>query len=182
MKKRVAKILSFTKMLLICSLFFGASLSFAQEDIFEISRSGSIEDITSLYKNDKASIDKKNEQGYTPLTLACYSGNIEVATFLAEKVENIDGNSNYGTPLMAAVYKNQAEIVEVLLNNNADPNIQDSQGGTAMHYAVLFKNYKIIELLKEADADFTIKNNVKKSAQDFAISYKDKKLNELLNL
>ncbi|RAJ16910.1 hypothetical protein LY08_00686 [Olleya aquimaris] len=163
--------------LLMCSLF-----SYAQTDIFEVSRNGTLEDIEAIYKQDQQSINKKNDQGYTPLTLACYNGNVAVANFLAGKVDDINGNSNYGTPLMAAVYKGYTKIVAILLQHDANPNIQDKQGGTAMHYAVLFKKYDIIKLLVDADADFNIKNNANKSALDFAISYKDETLNELLNL
>ena len=173
---------SLTKTLVFSCLFLYSTFTFAQSDIFEVSRNGSLEEIKAIYNQDKELVNSKNEQGYTPLTLACYNGNLEVASFLVEKVSDINGNSNYGTPLMAAVYKSYDKIVTVLLKHNANPNIQDSQGGTAMHYAVLFKKYEIIKLLIDADADFNIQNNVKKSALDFAISYKDEKLNELLNI
>lgn len=173
---KIAKSLLFS-VLLLCSL-----IGYAQSDIFEVSRNGSLEEIQAIYNQDKSLIDSKNDKGYTPLTLACYNGNLEVANFLVEKVSDINGNSNYGTPLMAAVYKGYDKIVAVLLQHNANPNIQDAQGGTAMHYAVLFKKYDIVKLLVEADADFNIQNNVKKSALDFAISYNDENLNKLLNI
>lgn len=176
------RLLANFKKMLFCSIVLIVSSAFAQSDIFEVSRNGSLAELKVLYNKDNTIINKKNEQGYTPLTLACYNGNLEVAAFLIKKVDNLDGNSNYGTPLMAAVYKGHQKIVEILLNNKANPNVQDSQGGTAMHYAVLFKNYEIIKLLTKTNADFNIKNNVEKSAIDFAISFKDKKLNELLNL
>lgn len=182
MKTKISSILSITKAKMFGCLFLFSILTFSQSDIFEISRNGSLEEIEAIYKLDKESINLKNEQGYMPLTLACYNGNLEVATFLVDKVLDINGNSDFGTPLMAAVYKGYDNIVEILLKYKADPNIQDSQGGTAMHYAVLFRKYKIIELLVEAGADFNIENDVKKSALDFAISYKDEKLNKLLNI
>ena len=167
--------------LIISCLFFNYNV-YSQTDIFEISRTGSIEDIETLYSKDKNLINQKNEQGYTPLTIACYNGNSNVALFLADKVEDINGNSKFGTPLMAATYKGYDKIVKILLDNNAKTNLQDSQGATAMHYAVLFRSYKIIELLINSNADFSIKNNVGKSAMDFAISYNDDTLNKLLNI
>ena len=173
---------SLTIILFFSFLFLFSSLVFSQSDIFDISRNGTLEEIKAIYNQDKELVNSKNDQGYTPLTLACYKGNLEVAMFLVEKVSDINDNSNYGTPLMAAVYKGYDKIVAELLKHNANPNIQDSQGGTAMHYAVLFKKYEIIKLLLKAGADFNIQNNVKKSALDFAISYKDEKLNKLLNI
>jgi len=83
---------------------------------------------------------------------------------------------------MAAAVKGYDNIVEILLNHDANPDITDNQGVTAAHYAVLFKNYKIVEKLVNAKADFNIKNNVNKSAMDYAISHNDEKLNEILKL
>jgi ankyrin repeat protein len=81
---------------------------------------------------------------------------------------------------MAAAVKGYDNIVEILLNHDANPDIADDQGVTAAHYAVLFKNYKIVEKLVNAKADFNIKNNVNKSAMDYAISHNDEKLNKIL--
>ena len=114
--------------------------------------------------------------------MACYHGNYDVVKFLVNKVEDINANSDRGTPLMAAVFKKELSIVELLLKNNANPNIKDINGSTAMHYATMFKNYEIIKLLVDADSDFTIKDNNGKSALDFAKAYKDNKLNSILNL
>ena len=172
----------FKTFLFSCLFSYSAFSQLVSFDVFDVCRKGTLEEIKEIYKKNNELINCTNEQGYSPLTLACYNGNIAVASFLAERVSDIDGNSKYGTPLMAAVYKGNDHLVSVLLKYNANPNKQDLQGETAMHYAVLFKKYDIIKLLKEAKADFTIKNNVEKSALDFAISYKDEKLNELLNV
>lgn len=170
--------------LLFIGLFVFTSVlpSRAQDDIYEVCRSGSLEQIQAIYKQNKALIDTQNNKGYLPITLACYHGNTEVVEFLADKVKNIDGNSNYGTPLMAAVFKKDKNIVKILLDNNADPNIIDSNGTTAMHYATMFQNYDIVKLLIGAKADFTIKDNTGKSAIDFAIAYNDSVLKDLLNI
>ncbi|MEJ6792858.1 MAG: ankyrin repeat domain-containing protein [Lacinutrix sp.] len=157
-------------------------LSFSQTDIFEVWRSGNVEAITKLYKIDKNIINKTNENGYSPITLACYNKNIEIVVFLVDKVKNINGNSNYGTPLMAATYKGSAEIVEILLDNNAITDLQDKKGETAAHLAVMFKKLDIIKLLVEAKADFKIKNNYEKSPIDYAKLYNDENINKLLKL
>ncbi len=163
-------------------MFFNVLSSRAQDDIYDVCRNGNLEQIQAIYEQNNALIDKHNNKGYLPITLACYHGNVEVVEFLADKVKNIDGNSNYGTPLMASVFKKDKNIVKILLDNNANPNIPDNNGTTAMHYATMFQNYEIVQLLIDANADFSMKDNTGKSAIDFAIAYNDKKLKDLLNI
>ena len=141
---------------------------FGQADIFDAARSGTIEDVKALMAINSDTINAVDEKGYCPLTLACYKGNEDVALFLASKVKDIDGNSDYGTPLMAAVYKNRPLIVEKLLGLKANPNAADVNGTTPLHYAIIFRNEKIIRLLVDADADVNLKDKRGKSAKDYA--------------
>ena len=108
--------------------------SLAQRDIYDISRGGNLQEIRQAYEDNSSIINESNSKGYLPLTLACYHGNYEVVSFLVDKVEDINANNNQGTALMAAVFKKDIDIVKLLLDNNADPNIADANGTTAMHY------------------------------------------------
>lgn len=170
------------KLLLLLVVTLSCTSLFAQKDIFDISRSGTIEELEQLYKETPEIINTKNEVGYTPLILACYSGNEEAVSFLMNKVDNIDGTSTYGTPLMAAVFKGYIKIVSMLLKQGANPNVADNKGTTAAHYAVLLKNYNIVEQLVRAKANFDLKDNVGKSALDYAKTFNDEKLNKILQL
>ena len=156
--------------------------SFSQNDVFEVCRTGSLEDITKLYNQDKTIINAKNEHGYSALTLACYNGNEDVVRFLVDKVETVNSDSKYGSPLMAAVYKRNKNITKLLIDHNVDVNFQDSKGVTAAHYAVMFKMYDIVALFVNSKADFDLKNNKGETAKDYAVLYKDKKLIDLLNI
>ena len=157
------------------------NLSFSQADIFDISRSGSVNDAIALYTKNPKCINLTNDNGHTPLILPSYHGNEELVAFLIDKVKDVNDNSDYGTPLMAAVVKGNTAIVEMLLKKHADTNIADANGTTALHYAVMFKNYDLVKLLLEAKADATLKDNRDKSALDYAMIYNDKKLTNLLN-
>lgn len=169
------------KKFFILFFFINASFAFAQNDIYDVCRKGSVSDLISIYSNNPESIDQSDEHGYTPLILACYHGNEEVVRFLLDKVDDINGSSNYGTPLMAAVVKGDENIVELLLKRNADTDIPDSNGTTALHYAVMFKNYDIIKLLIEARANVTLKDNRGRSALEYAQMLNEKKITNLLN-
>jgi len=143
------------------------------QNIFDVSRNGTVDELKKIYNNDPKSIYSKNENGYSPLTLACYNGNYDVVLFLVNKLDSIDVKSDYGSPLMAAVVKGETKIVSLLIENNANLNLTDKNGTTALHYAVMFRNYDIIKLLLEADADFNLKDNRNQSALDYALIFKD---------
>lgn len=161
-------------------LIIGFSKSYAQNEFYDACRKGNLKEVISIYSKDPNIVDKKNNDGYSPLILACYHGNKEVVEFLVDKVKDVNQSSPYGSALMAAVVKGNNELVEFLLNNNADPNLADENGTTAMHYAVMFKNYEAVKLLIKAKADLEIKDNRGQCALDYAKIQKDKKLTNLL--
>jgi ankyrin repeat protein len=143
-------------------------LSYSQNNIFDVARKGTVKDVERLMTINPDTINIPDSDGHLPLTLACYRGNTDVAMFLASKVKNIDGTSGYGTPLMAAVYKNEIEIVQYLLKSNANVNLADANGTTPLHYAIILRNEPIIKLLMEAKADVYVKDNRGNSAIDYA--------------
>ena len=139
------KIIVFT---LLCSC-----LTFSQVKVNDIARSGCAEDMESFIKEFPEAINYEDSRGFVPLTLACYSGNVEVVKVLVKHVKDIDAVSNYGTPLMAASFKGYKEIVEILLKNGADVNATDSNEVSALHYVVKFTNREIMKLLVDNGAD-----------------------------
>lgn len=157
-------------------LLFFCSSSYAQKNIFDVCRTGTIEEISKLYNENPDIINTINKTGYSPLILACYHGNEAVASFLINKVDNINGSSNYGTPLMAAVVKGNLNITKLLLDKKADTNIADTNGTTALHYATLFKLTDIAKLLVKAGAKYNLIDNNGKSAYDYAFINNNREL------
>lgn len=156
--------------------FINISVVNSQNNIFDVSRNGSVADITKIHKTNPSSINEKNDQGYTPLILACYNGNEPIVSFLVDKIADINGTSEYGTPLMAAVVKGKVAITKLLLDKKAKTNIADANGTTALHYATLFKQTQIAKLLVEAGAKYDLKDGNGKSAYDYALINNNKEL------
>lgn len=164
--------------LLIGSFF---NLNAQEVNIFDIAREGSLVQLKKAVEKDTNVINKINKSGYSPLTLACYYGNNEVAKYLIENVKDINSNSGYGTALMAAVVKKNVELTRFLLEHKADPNIADSNGTTAMHYAVIFENLELVKLLVKAKANTNLKDNRGNTAIDYVRINKNESINKLLN-
>ena len=155
-----------TKLFVIICLLYNSIEANAQSgifksesDVFEIARKGTTEDLQNLLKNTPEAIYYESSSGFTPLTIACYNGNLEVATVLANQVRDINVNSSSGTPLMAAVFKNYVDIAKMLLDLDADVNMADANGNTALHFAVRFSYIEIVKLLIAKNADINLVDN-----------------------
>ena len=62
---------------------------------------------------------------------------------------------------MLAVKHGKADLVELLLNNGAAVNLQDSEGSTALIYAVEHGSLNIVKLLlTKSECDVNIADNV----------------------
>lgn len=168
------------KQILLIGCLLTSIFSFAQQDIFDVARSGTVEEVKELMSMNPDTINKINDKGFYSLTLACYNGNESVGLFLINHVKNINGDSKYGTPLMAAVFKGQVNLVQALLEKGANPNLADVNKTTPLHYAVLLKNELLIELLMASNADTSLKDSRGKTALDYALMDKNKNIISLL--
>jgi ankyrin repeat protein len=150
--------------------FFFSLTSIAQEklDVFEIARKGTAQQAFEIIKTDAKAFNTTNSNGFTPLILACYRGNNEVAKILIENNCDINVKSEMGTALMASIVKGNNEIALLLINKKADVNLTDAQGTTALMYAVQFKNIDLVKLLLVNKADKSLQDNKGKTAFEYA--------------
>ena len=164
-------------------IFLIASTSiFSQATIFDVARKGTVTEMNAILSNAPELIDSLTPQGFTPLILACYNGNVAVATFLVKQKANVNFNSSNGTALMAAIVKNDKAMASLLLEAKTNVDLQDGNGFTALHYAIQFRNYEMIALLMQYRPQITIKDNMGMTAKAYAINLKDEKIQHLLKL
>ena len=152
-------------------LFFLTNFAFAQEklDVFDVARKGTVDQAKDLMKSNPQIFDVTNQEGYSPLILACYRNNNEVAKFIIENGGDINGNSNMGTPLMAAIVKGNNEIAQFLIEKKADLNLADKNGITALIYAVQFQNKTVLAKLIQNKVDKNHKDKEGKTAFEYAV-------------
>ena len=83
--------------LFVFLIFFSFSNAKAQKSsVYDVARNGSLMEIKVLTKNNPDIINNISKEGYSALTLACYYGNNEVASYLIQNVNNINLTSGYG--------------------------------------------------------------------------------------
>ncbi|PIF47552.1 hypothetical protein CLU96_4610 [Chryseobacterium sp. 52] len=171
------------KIIFIISVFLNLFLISAQEkakSIFDIARSGTVNEVKDLMKQDPDIINQTNENGFSSLILACYRGNTEVAKFLMDNVKDINYKSKEGTALAGLSVKYNKDLVAYLLSKNADPNIADATGSTPLFWAVKFGNRELIEMLLNHKADKSKKDSMGMTPFEYALQTNNKEIINLL--
>ncbi|KPE51829.1 hypothetical protein AOB46_06275 [Chryseobacterium indologenes] len=160
-----------------------SSLLSAQDkakSIFDVARSGTLTEVKDLMKKNPDIINQISESGFSPLILACYRGNIEVAQFLIDHVKDVNYKSGEGTALAGLAIKYNRDLVERLLKKNADPNIADATGYTPLFWAVKSGNKELVELLLKYKADKTKKDLMGMTPFEYALQTNNNEIIKLL--
>ena len=104
------------------------------------------------------------EQGITPLIVACSEENYDVVSKLVQGGADVNTTDNFGhSPLEEAVryaYKNEVEatnIISLLLVNNVDVNAQNIDGETPLMQAAYYNYTAIARLLIENGANVNLR-------------------------
>ncbi len=88
--------------------------------------------------NEGADVNKKNEQGQTPLHIAARNGSKNVAEVLIERGGEVDAKDNEGrTPLHLASENGHAPVIDLLITHKAQVNSRDKIGRTPLHHTAL---------------------------------------------
>lgn len=113
------------------------------EKLFGFARSG---DSTLLdYIDAGVAVDLANHEGNTFLMLAAYSGHAELCQGLLARGANVNALNERGQSILAgAIFKNEMDVVEVLVHAGADP---DAGHPTARDCALMFGKQELIDRL-----------------------------------
>ncbi|KAK7891351.1 hypothetical protein WMY93_023314 [Mugilogobius chulae] len=113
--------------------------------------------LTRLLLEGGAYINESNERGETPLMVACMSSHSDQQSVSKDK------------------------LVKYLLDNKADPNIQDKAGRSALMHACIHRaGHEVVELLLSNGADPSLEDRTGASALVYAINADDKETLKLL--
>ncbi len=128
-------------------------------DIFEAAAAGKFDILAYLVYSNPELVHTYNEDGFTPLALACYFGQYEAARYLIYKGADVNqplkGESGI-RPIHLAVAGNHLDLVRMLLEHNVQLNVQHDTGITPLHYAAKHGDPEMLILLLEEGADVTL--------------------------
>lgn len=135
---------------------------------------------TSDYMFTKDKNKYIQERGGIALFIASHRGNINLVKGLISHGANINYKSSYGrSPLMVSVVANKTEVIEFLLDNNANVDLADINGDTALTIAKKFNNklgiHKLTQYKWKKRTEAEMKLKAKKPEDDDEI-FPDKRL------
>lgn len=105
--------------------------------------------VVKLLLDNNAKVDVRDHEGKTPLTHACTGPFQMTVGVLLEGGADINAKETTEgfTPLMMAAGIGEVHVVKVLLLNNADKSIRDSDGDLAIDHAEKARHTDIVKLL-----------------------------------
>lgn len=113
-----------------------------------------------LIQTDKNIVNEYSNDGFTPLSLAIFFNQTEIAKLLLENGANPDlcaKNPSKVNALHTAVAKENYTLCKLLLDYGVNVNAVQMQNVTPLHSAVHRGNLKIVKLLVENDAKYNPK-------------------------
>jgi uncharacterized protein len=151
-------------------------------DIFEAATLGDLARLRTLLANDRDLVKAQSSDGFTPLHLACFFGQLEAAEVLIQQ----GADANAVSPSRIAVINSaaasrNAEVLKLVLQAGANPNLQQQGGYTALHEAAMHNSVERAQALLDAGADRAIRSDDGLTAAEMAAQKGSKEVLELLN-
>jgi ankyrin repeat protein len=165
---------------LLIILIFTASRVSAQS-IFDIARSGSGQQMQKLLKKHPEQLNQTSEHGATPLLLATYRGNHEVAAVLLEAGADPNQCFKEGAPIYGVIFKGDAQMLDLLLKKGVDVNqvCQLDELGYPIHLAINLLRFEQIKQLLGAGVRLDVRDAQGRSVTDLLRLHQNPELTAL---
>lgn len=140
-------------------------------DVFEAAAFGDVDRLTELLGDEPSLLMSYSGDGFTALHFAAFFGRFEAAALLIERGAEVDAFGRgwmTGTAMHSAVSRLQSDVVRILLEAGANPNVRQSAGWTPLHSSAANGDVTSVELLLASSADPTATNDEGRSVIDLA--------------
>ncbi len=150
-------------------------------DIFEAAALGDVPRLNKLLINDPELVNTRGGDGFTPLHLACFFGQLEAADTLVRHGADTNAVSPSRIAVIhSAAASRNAALLKLVLDAGANPNSQQQRGYTALHEAAMHNSVERAQALLDAGADPAIKSDDGQTAADMAKQNGNQDVTDLL--
>ena len=152
-------------------------------DIFEAAATGKTATIIRLLAREPELINQYSEDGFQPLGLACYFGQIDTAEFplkAGAAVNAYSTNTLHAAPLQSAAAGRHLDVVRLLLAHGADPNCRNNRSQTPLHAAAQNGDMDMIRVLIFGGSDLESRDDDNKLPVDLALDAEHEEAARLL--
>ena len=142
-------------------------------DIFAACAAGAKDRVLELIGENAELVNAYSPDGWTPLHLACFFGQPDVAEALIAQGADVRAqarNPTRNAPLHAAAAGRNKDTVRALLEHGADVNARQEGGWTALHAASQNGDVEMVRLLIAGGADVQIRAENQQNALDLALT------------
>jgi uncharacterized protein len=147
----------------------------AQPDVFEAAATGNFSALEYGLLLDLSWVNALSPDGFSPLGLACFMGQLDPVRLLIAYGADVNQASNNAlavAPLHSAAAASDPtasyEMVDFLLQHDADPNQAQASGHTPLHTAAHLGRTEVAELLLQYGADPSLADPAGKTPADLA--------------
>lgn len=140
-------------------------------DLYESIAYGQLQGVKEAITKQADLLNQAAPDGFSPLCLAAYFAQFEVAKWLIEQGADLNqaaANPSKVAPIHAAVAANHLELVKLLLDEGAAVNLAQTQGVTPLHSAAHRGNLDMVKALVGAGANVHAKMDSGETALSFA--------------
>jgi hypothetical protein len=140
-------------------------------DVFDAAAVGDVVRLQELLGEDAGRARAHAGDGFTPLHLAAFCGQVDAVRLLIERgadVTAVAANDMTVQPIHSAAAAGSTETVRLLLQAGAKPDAQQSGGWTALHSAALHGAVEMARVLLGAGASRDVKSADGRTASDLA--------------
>jgi ankyrin repeat protein len=140
-------------------------------NLFEASAAGKFDVMAHILYTHPDAVNDFAADGFTPLGLACYFGQFEVARYLVLKGADVNLPSSNGFhvyPVHSAAAGNYTDIARMLIENGAKVNVIQEAGATPLHTAAQNGNLELLILFLENGAETNVRMKGGKLPADLA--------------
>ena len=158
-----------------------SNFTFAQS-VFDLARSGTAKQMEKYLGKHPEHLNLKSEHGATPLLLATYRGNHEVAEVLLQAGADPNQCFKEGAPIYGVIFKGDAEMLNLLIKKGADVNqvCQFEELGYPIHLAINLLRLEQIKQLLSAGARLDVRDAQGRTIDDLLRLYQNPELNALI--
>ena len=153
-------------------------------DIFEATAAGKSDAVSLILEGDPDAAKSWSADGFTALHFAAFFNRPEIARDLIRHgadVAAVAKNSMKVMPLHSATAARSGEIVRLLLENGAPPNVPQEGGWMPLHEAARIGDKEMVTVLRQNGADSQVRNKDGKTPAEMARTHGHEEIANLLS-
>ena len=142
-------------------------------DLYAACMAGAKDTVLEMIAGNPELAGAYSSDGWTPLHLACFFGQPQIAEALIARGAGVNARSRnpmQNMPLHAAAAGRNRDAVRLLLEHGADVNARQHGGWTALHAASQNGDVEMVRLLLGGGADIDLRADNQQNAMDLAMT------------